>query len=511
MKKILNRIFSRLTVLILSVVLQVGLLLAALILLNEKVTVFYVVCRVMAALLALYLVYREGNPAYKIAWLLPILTFPVFGILLFAVFGKNRLSRRERERMQSVGDRYRKVMADTENAVPALTRVRPEAAVTARYLAAAAGAPLFRRTETTYLPVGEAFYATMLDELRKAQKFILMEFYIIRSGRMWREVHEILRDKAAAGVEVRLIYDDFGSLFKIEDDAEKVLRQEGIRVSVFNPLIPELSVRFNNRDHRKIVVIDGNVGFTGGINLSDEYINAKPRCGHWLDSGVMLRGEGVWGLSGMFLSMWDYISGENSEVDFFRPAPAFLETVAEDGFVQPFGDTPLDDEPVGETVYRHMIQRAQEYVYINTPYLIIDNEMLTAMTMAAKSGVDVRVVTPAICDSRLIQELSRSYHEPLLRAGVRVYEYTPGMVHAKTFVSDDATAVVGSINLDYRSLYLHFECAAWMCGSRAVSQMKAAYLDEVEKCREITLADCRNRSVFRWLLWAVLRVFAPLL
>ena len=323
-------------------------------------------------------------------------------------------------------------------------------------------------------------------------------------------IHEVLRRKAESGVDVRVMYDDFGCMYKLPEGYEDTLEAEGIRCCVFNRFIPILSPRFNNRDHRKICVIDGNVGFTGGINFSDAYINVVQRCGHWLDAGVMLRGEGVYALTAMFLSMWDYTRGVTEDFTRYAPDAALCESITAPGWVQPFGDTPLDNEPVGETVYMHLINRAKDYVYINTPYLIIDNEMITALTAAAKSGVDVRIVTPAISDSALVHEMTRSYYETLILAGVKIYEYTPGMVHAKTFIADDRSAVVGTINLDYRSLYLHFECGVWMCDTPAIADMKAEYLSELERSAPITEELCLQQRRGRRLIRAVLRTLAPL-
>ena len=513
MKQILNRIFSRITLTGLFILLQLLALYALIFMLGTAkvaASYFYALCEITAVLLVLRILYKNDNPAYKIAWIIPILLFPLFGGLLYIVFGKVRLSAVEKQRMDAVGRRYQRAMEKEPEAEEALEKASPDAALMSRYIRYASGTPPYRDTETLYLPVGEVFYENLLRELKQAKKFIFCEYYIIREGKMWDSVHAILKEKAAAGVDVRVIYDDFGAMFKLKENTDKLLEKEGIRCCVFNRLSPVLSVRFNNRDHRKICVIDGNVGFTGGINIADEYINAAPRCGHWLDSAVMLRGRGVWALTSMFLSVWDFLRKENTDINECRPDPAFLATVQGQGFVQPFSDTPLDNEPCGETVYRNMLERSKKYVYINTPYLIIDNEMLTSLTTAAKCGIDVRIVTPAICDSKIVQEMTRSFYEALIEGGVRIYEYQPGMVHSKTFISDDSFGVVGTINLDYRSLYLHYECAAWMYGAAAVPQMKSAYEQELLHCRQISLEECKEQSRFKHLYRAVLRAFAPL-
>ncbi len=508
LRTILSRIFSRLTLTILFMLLQLFAIYLAIRLLGEQVSFFYGFSRFAAMLLCLRIIYRNDEAAYKIAWLIPVLAAPLFGGLLYLVFGQSHLSAREQKRMQSVLEDYRLAMDRARDSSAELAERYPEQLPQSSYIRSAANTPPFRATETAYLPIGEVFFSRLMEELGKAENFILLEFYIIRPGKMWDELHALLREKAAQGVKVKLMYDFFGVMFKLPDNTKELLESEGIEVCVFNPIRPVLSLRFNNRDHRKICVIDGKVGFLGGVNISDEYINVYPRCGHWLDSGVCLRGEAVSALSAMFLSLWNFASDHPADPEAFLAGTSAAE---DDGFVQPYTDMPLDDEAVGENVYLNMIQRARDYVYINSPYLVLDSAMLSSLCAAAKSGVDVRIVAPGVCDSRLMQELNRSYYEPLSLSGVKVYEYTPGMVHAKTFVSDDMTAVVGSINLDYRSLFLHYESAVWLCGSKAVGELKEAYLEELEQCRLMTTEEMTHMSRSRHLLWALLRSLAPLL
>lgn len=290
-----------------------------------------------------------------------------------------------------------------------------------------------------------------------------------------------------------------------------MLRRRGIRCEVFNPLMPIATVLLNNRDHRKITVIDGHTAFTGGLNLADEYINKKERFGYWKDTGILLHGEAVWNFTMMFLQTWSVLADEKVEYEKYRPSEWHEELFEDDGFVQPYGDTPLDHETVGENVYLNIINRAKEYVYIFTPYLIPDNEMITALRLAAKSGIDVRIVTPGIPDKKLVFLLTQSYYDTLIRAGVRIFEYKPGFLHAKSFVSDDKTAVIGTINLDYRSLYLHFECGVWMHQSEAVLQIKEDAMALFKECREITAEDCAKKNIAKRFWQSILRLFAPLL
>ena len=328
---------------------------------------------------------------------------------------------------------------------------------------------------------------------------------------MWDTILDILKDKAQEGVDVRVMYDDIGSMFTLPRDyARELEAMTGIKCCVFNPFVPILSLRLNNRDHRKIMVIDGKVAFTGGINLADEYINEKVKYGHWKDSAIQVRGEAAWSMTVMFLTLWDYVREKATEdYDAFRPPE--LPEIQAPGFVQPYTDNPLDCEAVGQAVYLNLINKARRYVYITTPYLIVDDSTNTALCIAAKSGVDVRIMTPHIPDKRVVFELTRSHYQPLLEAGVKMYEYTPGFVHAKNFAVDDKYGTVGSINLDYRSLFLHFENGVWLCNDPSIRDIRADFLSTLEQCQSVTLAQCRALPWWRKAVRAVLRVFAPLM
>ena len=419
------------------------------------------------------------------------------------MFGRQRFTKGEKIRRSQIDEAYRQAIQNHPDVMEELPGdLRPQS----RYLQGFAGAPVYKGTDVTFFPLGEDMFAEMLRQLEQAKKYIFLEYFIIAPGKMWDSILEILKRKAALGVDVRVVYDDIGSFGLLPRHYARELERAGISCLVFNPFTNIFSSRFNNRDHRKICVIDGNVGFTGGANLADEYINAYPKHGHWKDTAVMLRGEGVFSLTVMFLSLWDY--ERKIKEDFSRFSPTV--TRQGEGFVQPYTDSPADGEYVGETVYENMLGRAKDYVYITSPYLIIDNTMIAALTSAAKSGVDVRIITPGIPDKKTVFLLTRSYYNVLLEAGVKIYEYTPGFVHAKEFVSDDRTAVVGTINLDYRSLCHHYECGVWMCENKAVLEIKEDFLKTLTQCREITPELCRKILGKRPLLLAILRIFAPL-
>ena len=509
MKKILRFITQRVVITALLIVLQALLLFGFIWKLDNYFVYFYAGSVLLSLLITLGIINSKSNPAYKIAWLIPILLFPVFGGLVYLLFGSDRTGRYLRKKLQGIGTEMDNVIGEAHRRSGA-EQLPPDAANQSRYISHCAYCPPYQNTTTEYLPLGEVKFERMVEELKKAKHYIFLEYFIIQEGKMWNTILDILRQKAAEGVDVRVIYDDMGCIMILPTGYDKTLEQMGIKCRIFNPFVPILSSRFNTRDHRKICVIDGNVGFTGGINLADEYINAYEKHGHWKDTSILLKGEAVFNLTVMFLSMWDYLDGTTGKTDYSRYYPTVWDENAK-GYVQPFADNPLDDEAVGETVYLNLINKAKRYVYITTPYLILSSEMITALTSAAKCGVDVRIITPHIPDKWYVHAVSRSHYQTLIEAGVKIYEYTPGFIHAKTFVVDDDYAVVGTINLDYRSLYLHFECAVWMYQTPSVAQVRDDFFKTQQISQEITLEECRSLSFPRRLGRSVLRVFAPLM
>ncbi len=469
-----------------------------------------IVLEIISLCVVLYIVNKDENPAYKLAWIIPILIFPLFGGAMYLCFGDKRPSKGMRRKMDRASAKF-SVFTPAEEDL--LDRVKEEDRIAQgqmKYICDFAHFPAYQNTESSYHKSAEEAFPILLDELKKAQHFIFMEYFIIDEGEMWSSILEVLKQKAAAGVEVRLIYDDMGCVHLPYRYYEE-LRKYGIRCVAFNPVIPFFSLVMNYRDHRKITVIDGHTGFMGGWNLADEYINKKERFGYWKDTGVLLRGDAVWNLTSMFLVNWNTASyNKNEDVFQYMPGVHRKEPVKGEGYVQPYGDSPLDRENVSESVYLNMINTAQEYIYITTPYLVIDNEMMTALLLAAKKGVDVRIITPGIPDKRYVFWLTQSYYSQLTAGGVKIYEYTPGFVHAKSFVCDDKFAIVGTINLDYRSLYLHFECGTLFYKTPVVGQVKEDLLSMMESSELQTQATTQKPIVQR-LVQAVLRVLAPLL
>lgn len=466
--------------------------------------------RVISCLIVLHVISQKGKGANKVAWVFLILLFPLFGSFLYLLYHFQSSTKRFGRKLLQIQERSHSLYALPGDAYESAAAMIPQHTPQITYLQQCAGFPVYDATKTEYYSPGEKFLPVLLEELKKAQKYIFMEYFIIQEGMMWNSILEILKEKAGQGVEVRIMYDDIGCFLTLPKNYSSQLEQYGIKCGVFNPFRPVLSAIQNNRDHRKITSIDGKVAFTGGLNLADEYINTYEKHGYWKDAVIKIEGKAAWSLTLMFLEMWEVCRNENEPKECFFPQDETGNYPEKDGFVQPYADSPMDDENVGEHVYLQILNNAKEYVYIATPYLIIDDSMVSALCLAAKSGVDVRIITPHIWDKALIHMTTRSYYRELLYGGVKIYEYSKGFIHAKIFVSDDHTATVGTANLDFRSLYLHFECGVWMYGSRAVSQVKEDFLNTLEQCHQILPEECKRNFLIR-LFQNFLRVFAPLM
>jgi cardiolipin synthase len=453
---------------------------------------------------------KREKAAYKLTWIFLIMLFPFFGGIMYILFYSQSNPRRLRRLIERNIRDSRDAFALPGNRLPALLEAHPEHKPQAHYAQEYAGFPVYTHTQTEYFDSGEQFFHRVLAELEKAERYIFLEFFILREGVMLNPIISILERKARQGLDVRIMYDDLGCFMSLPPDYRRRLEQKKIKCFVFNPFKPIFSSLQNNRDHRKIISIDGKTAFTGGLNLADEYINAVERFGHWKDAAIMLSGEGAWSLTLIFLQMWNLGQAVQDNYAAFYPWHESPCEVASNGFVQPYADSPIDDENVGEHVYIRVISQAKQYVYINTPYLVIDDNLLSALTLAAKSGVDVRIITPHRWDKRIVAIASRSYYRELISAGVKVYEYTSGFNHSKTFVSDDKIATVGTTNLDFRSLYLHFECGVIVYNSDTVQAVKEDFLRTIPVSHEVTLAECARNAVQR-IIPDVLRIFAPLM
>lgn len=502
---LLRLVFSRTGVVLLLLAAQVVLLLAAFYRLGE----YYYGSALTASLLAsLVVINRPGEPTMKITWILLMFLVPVFGIPFYFYVNADLGHRLARRRLGLIGQetaRYLRTDARTDRR---LRERDPGFAGLCGYVARQGGGRVYGGSGARYFPSGEAAFEEMLRQLSEARDFIFLEYFIIEEGYMWGRILKILEEKVRQGVEVRVLYDGTCVVGKLPARYYRELEALGIQCHMFAPLRPLVSTHYNNRDHRKIMVVDGRCAFTGGINLADEYINRKKLYGHWKDTAVMVTGEAVAGFTLMFLQMWNVEGSDKGGYARYLDASRPVEAP---GYVLPYGDQPFDDEQVAKTVYMDILNRAADYVYIMTPYLLLDQEMTNALVYAAKRGVDVRLILPGVPDKKAVFAMTRSYYRELIAGGVQLYEYMPGFTHGKMFVSDDTTAVVGSVNLDYRSLYHHFECAALLYGCEAVLDVKADLLSTLKKCSRLTLESCKKDKLWRRALGWLVRPLASLM
>ncbi|MFW6270630.1 MAG: cardiolipin synthase [Bacillota bacterium] len=505
--------FHRITFLAISISVQLIVIIGVIWKFHNYFLYFYGINIFIGIILVFVIINNSMNPVYKMAWIIPVLLFPIFGGLFYILFGGKKLGKRAKNKMQSINDETKDLLIPQNLTIKEIETSNKTAANQSRYIQNHADFPPYHNTNAEYLRQGEEKFTRLIEELKKAEHYIFLEYFIIKKGKMWDNILDILEKKVSEGIEVRLIYDDLGCLRGLPYNYNNKLENMGIKTAVFNPIRPILSPKYNNRDHRKIAIIDGHTAFTGGINLADEYINLIQKYGHWKDSAIMFKGESVWSMTVMFLSMWHYLKGIKEDMEKFKYDPARLDTSLHeiDGYIQPFADSPLDNEAVGEIVYLNMINKAQDYVYITTPYLIIDNEMVTALTSASKSGVDVRIITPFCADRWYVHPVTRSYYRDLIESGVKIYEYTPGFIHSKTFIADDLYGIIGTINMDYRSLYLHFECGVWLYDSSIVREMKNDYLNTLKVSHKITEKELAAKRKYKTVAGSILRVFAPLM
>ena len=503
-KGFLRLIFSRVGITILLVLLQLAVLTVAITQVNSTVLVVLQAVFTVAMLFYLFNCSMDASP--KLTWLVLIMFFPVpASIMLF--FTQSDLGHRY------IRQRSDEITRETRKKIPQnpFTLIKDEVIESGtdeivHYLNRTGCFPLFENTEVTFFPLGEYKHHSMLTELRKAKKFIFLEYFIIDEGYMWGSILNILAEKAKEGVDVRVMYDGMCEISTLTSNYPQLMRQLGIKCKPFSPIRPFLSSHYNYRDHRKILVIDGKVGYNGGVNLADEYINRIDRFGHWKDTAIMLKGEAVQSLTLMFLRMWNMTetSPEWDECTVCEPARS-------DGFVLPYCDQPLTEDKVAKSVYMDILYRSKSYVHIMTPYLILDNALETALKYTAERGVDVKIILPGIPDKKLAYALAKTHYKSLLESGVKIYEYTPGFVHAKVFVSDDEKAVIGTINLDYRSLYHHFECGTYLFRTACIEDIENDYEATLEKCFEVTKENYKQRDKLLRIFGGAVKMFAPLM
>lgn len=507
-QKALKLVFGRTAVIAALLLIQFVLLALAIEYCAKYIPVVFGGYVLFGLVIVLIIINKEGNPEVKLSWSIITMLLPVVGGLLYLFVEMQPGYRLLQKRLEQIYKKTEEYVQQDAAVLQALAEADKNTAGLASYVHQNGNFPVYQNTRVTYFSLGEEKFEAMLAELEKAEKFIFMEYFILKEGYMWAKILEILERKAAEGVEVRVMYDGTCALFQLPYQYPAELMKKGIQCKMFAPIQPILSTHYNNRDHRKILVVDGKVGFTGGINIGDEYINREKKYGHWKDTAVMLKGDAVQGLTMMFLQMWNV---SEKDVTYGNYLETEQEEMQATGFVMPYGDSPFDDELIGEMVYMDILNRAKQYVHIMTPYLIIDQRMITALCFAAKRGIDVKIILPHIPDKKFAFALAKSHYKELLTAGVKIYEYTPGFVHAKVFTSDDEEAVVGTINLDYRSLYLHFECAAFLYQVDEIDKIEADFQKTLGECQEITLENMRKgTTMLRFGGW-LLKVLAPLM
>lgn len=507
-KGVLRIFFSRIFIIFLLLVLQIGIIVALFEMSARQLPYLRVFLGVFSVVMIFYLFNCDMDSTAKLTWLIIIMLSPLPGTLLLLFtqrdFGHNAIKKR-------VGH----LIKETKHKLPHKREIMelPELYLSGtddlcRYVNRTGCFPIYNDTDVTYFQLGEDKFAALLTELERAERFIFLEYFIIDEGYMWGRILSILKRKAEQGVDVRVMYDGMCEMSTLTHDYPERMKKLGIKCKAFSPIAPFLSTYYNYRDHRKILVIDGEVAFNGGINFADEYINKRVRFGHWKDSAVMLKGSAVQSFTLMFLQMWNISEKEPQWDEWLAPPPTVSK--GNYGYVMPYGDCPLDDEKVGETVYIDILNRATSYVHIMTPYLILDGELENAIKFAAKRGIDVRIILPGIPDKKAAYSLAKTHYRSLTKAGVKIYEYTPGFIHSKVFVSDNEKAVVGTINLDYRSLYHHFECATYMYRTSCIYDIEEDFSRTLEKCRLVTKETIKKEKLSYKITGQLMKLIAPL-
>ena len=501
-KNTFKAMFRRRIIMALLLLLQIAIFVFVIIASGSAWRFISVALQLFSIFVMLHVVTRTDNVPFKTMWLAVTLIVPLFGGVLYLW---SRTSTHSLASRLKIIDERSKRLLRAEGIVPCEP---PEDCTASRYLRGRGGFPAYSNTRTEYLSPGEKFFDSLIPALESAEKYIFLEFFIIQDGFMWGKILDILKRKAALGVDVRIIYDDVGCFLRLAKTYPEQLAKYGIKCHIFNPFRPFLSAVQNNRDHRKIISVDGRTAFTGGLNIADEYINRKERFGYWKDCALRLDGDAAWSLTVIFLEMWRLIDKAPDDFESMRPKDASFEW--QDGCVQPFADSPTDGEYIAAHTFLDIIYNAKKTLYINTPYLILDNVFIDALCTAAHSGVDVRIITPHHADKPIVHAATRSYYRDLLLSGVRIYEFSDGFMHSKTIAADGVTAVIGTSNFDYRSLYLHFECGVLLHGSQAVGQLCEDFAETLGMCQEMREEDFR-RGLPGVILQSILRLISPLL
>lgn len=490
-----------------ALILQIWTMLAISALLQEYASVAYMILELSSVILAFSL--ANDDKDYKNFWIVIVLVLPIFGYFMYFSWGRTSVNSITNKRIRYAEDKASKCLKQNHQAIEELKRLHPNKVQISRYLSHA-GYPLYKNTDVKYFPIGEKMLESLIEDLKTAEKYIFMEYFIVSGGEIWSRIEEILFEKAAAGIDVRFIMDDFGCLIINNTDFKKRMERHGIKLVTFGPIHQDISrFSFNFRNHKKITIVDGNVGYTGGINIADEYANIIERFGHWKDTGVRLEGDGVWSLTCFFLEMWEAVTKTDSEdYKLYKPN----KRLNAPGYVQPYmgGPHKTRNNP-SESTYTHTINKARDYLYITTPYLVLDNKMREDIVSAAESGVDVRIITPKKYDKWYVHMVTISNYGYLMENGVRIYEYSKGFIHAKNVITDDECGICGTVNMDYRSFYLHYECGVVINENPAVLDMKKDFINTMMESEKIDYDKWCNRPFRHKFIQWVLKVLSPML
>ena len=494
---------KRVIIVVVGLLLQILILLFTYLYLADHLAIINATYKIVSFGLVLGLMRNNKRYSYYLPWIIIILLFPLIGSLLYLIIGYSRKNSKVLKRIIKSEENIKKYLIQDETIKNSISNNS-----NIKYIVNHTNYPVTVNNELKYYSIGEEAFTDMLKELKKAERFIFLEYFIIKPGKMWNSILEVLKEKAKQGVEIRIIYDDLGCIASLDKLYPKELESYGIKCNVFNKLSLLSGFIINNRDHRKILIIDGKTAFSGGINIGDEYINIDSKFGHWKDNAIKVVGDAVWSYTVMFLTNWN--SFTKNDNDFRKYKYTFTNKKAAKEYISPYGEMPLDNETIGQNIYLNIINQANDYLYISTPYLIIDTDMFNSLVLAAKRGVDVRIIIPGIPDKKIVYSLSESYAELLVKEGVKVYKYTPGFIHAKVFIADDTKATLGTINLDYRSLYTDFECGLYMEKAKCIQDIKNDILDTINKSQKITKKDIKS-SMLKNIKQSLLRLIAPLM
>lgn len=509
--KFLKRLFSRFVITSIFILVQIFLAIYFFNKLAEKYIYVYLGASILSYVLLLFILNKNGSPSYKIPWILFILILPIPGLLSYIMFAKPIITKKYRKKfIQIIEDANQKYQINKEE----IKELKKESIVAynqSKYIYKTSLMHTNKNTKTMYFKDGDSMFEEMLNKIKDAKKYVFLETFIMSPGYMLNTLIDLLEQKVKEGIEVRILYDDIGSMKHLPRHYYKTLNNKGIKCTVFNKYNPIITVVHNNRDHRKLLIVDGEYGFIGGINIADEYINKIQPFGHWKDNGIMLHGTGVKNMTILFLEMWNVFS--KNKIEVFENYVTLSNEQKANGFVQVFGDGPLPlyEDHVGENTYLNLINQANKYLYITTPYLIIDYNMIHSLILASKRGVDVKIIVPHIPDKKIISTITKSNYKVLIEAGVEIYEYLPGFIHSKTILTDDDIAIVGTINLDYRSFIHHFECACWMYKPDCYNDMLEDFNNTINKSKCIKLEDIPKHGLIKRLFVSLIKLFSPLL